>query len=72
MARLLETGDGEIGSRDIRELIPADWLRRDVGDPIYVAAVTRATPGVSEPSARRFGTADSGRLSDRSNTRFPR
>jgi hypothetical protein len=51
MAELVETIDGEIGPCDDREQVAVDWIRRDVGEYIYVEAVARATPGVSETVA---------------------
>lgn len=51
MAGLVENVDSEIGPYDDREQVPADWIRRDVGEYIYAAAVARATPAVSETVA---------------------
>jgi len=51
MAGLVENVDSEIGPYDAQEQVPVDWIRRDVGEYIYVAAVARVTPDVSETVA---------------------
>jgi len=51
MVGLVENVDDEIGPYDRREQVPADWIRRDVGEYIYATAVARVTPGVSETVA---------------------
>jgi len=51
MAELVATVDEEVGPYDDRESVPADWIRRDVGEYIYAAAVARVTPDVSETVA---------------------
>jgi len=51
LVQLVATVDDDVGRYEDRETVPADWLQRDLGEYVYVAAVARATPPVSETVA---------------------
>lgn len=53
--RFVEHTDGEVGGYEDREEVPVEFVRRDLGDYVYVAAVARATPGASDAVAAALG-----------------